>query len=49
VDDLIVYLHEAKSVPLSGNAMVDRERHAGEDPGRPARRAEGGALDGAGA
>lgn len=25
VDDLIVHLHEAKSVPLSGNAMVDRE------------------------
>ncbi len=26
VDDLIVFLHEAKSVPLSGNAMVDREQ-----------------------
>ena len=26
VDDLIVYLHEAKSVPLSSNVMVDRER-----------------------
>ncbi|MGA7280231.1 MAG: hypothetical protein WBZ40_00465 [Acidimicrobiia bacterium] len=26
VDDLIVYLHEAKSVPLSGNAIVDREQ-----------------------
>jgi hypothetical protein len=26
VDDLIVHLHEAKSVPLSGNAMVDREQ-----------------------
>ncbi len=25
VDDLIVHLHEAKSVPLSGAAMVDRE------------------------
>ena len=25
VDDLIVHLHEAKNVPLSGNAMVDRE------------------------
>ena len=24
VDDLIVHLHEAKNVPLSGNAMVDR-------------------------
>jgi hypothetical protein len=29
VDDLIVYLHEAKSVPLSGNAMVDREQFLG--------------------
>jgi len=26
VDDLIVHLHEAKSVPLSNNAMVDRDR-----------------------
>ena len=26
VDDLIVFLHEAKSVPLSGNAIVDREQ-----------------------
>ncbi|HEY4607229.1 MAG TPA: hypothetical protein VIH55_06230 [Acidimicrobiia bacterium] len=26
VDDLIVHLHEAKNVPLSGNAMVDREQ-----------------------
>ncbi|MEX1133514.1 MAG: hypothetical protein WED83_01570 [Acidimicrobiia bacterium] len=26
VDDLIVFLHEAKSVPLSGTAMVDREQ-----------------------
>ncbi len=26
VDDLIVFLHEAKNVPLSGNAMVDREK-----------------------
>lgn len=26
VDDLIVHLHEAKSVPLSANAMVDREQ-----------------------
>ncbi|MEX1038575.1 MAG: hypothetical protein WDZ96_06960 [Acidimicrobiia bacterium] len=26
LDDLIVHLHEAKSVPLSGNAMVDREQ-----------------------
>jgi hypothetical protein len=25
VDDLIVHLHEAKSVPLSNNVMVDRE------------------------
>jgi vacuolar-type H+-ATPase subunit H len=25
VDDLIVHLHEAKSVPLSNNAMIDRE------------------------
>ncbi|MGA8040329.1 MAG: hypothetical protein WCA93_09520 [Acidimicrobiia bacterium] len=29
VDDLIVYLHEAKSVPLSGNAIVDREQFLG--------------------
>ena len=29
VDDLIVFLHEAKSVPLSGNAMVDREQFLG--------------------
>jgi vacuolar-type H+-ATPase subunit H len=29
VDDLIVYLHEAKSVPLSGNALVDREQFLG--------------------
>jgi len=29
VDDLIVHLHEAKSVPLSGNAMVDREQFLG--------------------
>ncbi|MGA7097364.1 MAG: hypothetical protein WB245_07330 [Acidimicrobiia bacterium] len=29
VDDLIVYLHEAKSVPLSGNAIVDREQVLG--------------------
>ena len=29
VDDLIVYLHEAKNVPLSGNAMVDREQFLG--------------------
>ncbi len=29
VDDLIVYLHEAKSVPLSGNAMVDRDQFLG--------------------
>lgn len=26
VDDLMVHLHEAKSVPLSGNAIVDREQ-----------------------
>jgi hypothetical protein len=26
VDDLIVHLHEAKSVPLSNNAMVDRDK-----------------------
>lgn len=26
VDDLLVHLHEAKSVPLSSNAMVDREQ-----------------------
>lgn len=25
VDDLIVYLHEAKSMPLSSNVLVDRE------------------------
>lgn len=30
VDDLIVHLHEAKSVPLSGNAMVDREFFLGQ-------------------
>ena len=29
VDDLIVRVHEAKSVPLSGNAMVDREQILG--------------------
>jgi vacuolar-type H+-ATPase subunit H len=29
VDDLIVYLHEAKTVPLSGNALVDREQFLG--------------------
>ncbi len=29
VDDLIVYLHEAKTVPLSGNAIVDREQFLG--------------------
>lgn len=29
IDDLIVHLHEAKSVPLSGNAMVDREQFLG--------------------
>jgi hypothetical protein len=29
VDDLIVHLHEAKNVPLSGNAMVDREQFLG--------------------
>jgi hypothetical protein len=29
VDDLIVFLHEAKNVPLSGNAMVDREQFLG--------------------
>jgi hypothetical protein len=29
VDDLIVHLHEAKSVPLSGSAMVDREQFLG--------------------
>jgi hypothetical protein len=29
VDDLIVYLHEAKSVPLSSNAIVDREQFLG--------------------
>jgi cell division septum initiation protein DivIVA len=26
IDDLMVHLHEAKSVPLSGNAIVDREQ-----------------------
>jgi hypothetical protein len=25
VDDLIVHLHEAKTMPLSSNALVDRE------------------------
>lgn len=29
VDDLIVYLHEAKSVPLSGNAIVERDEFLG--------------------
>lgn len=29
VDDLIVFLHEAKSVPLSNNVMVDREKFLG--------------------
>lgn len=29
VDDLIVHLHEAKNVPLSSNAMVDREKFLG--------------------
>ncbi|HEY5889176.1 MAG TPA: hypothetical protein VIW94_00560 [Acidimicrobiia bacterium] len=29
VDDLLVYLHEAKSVPLSGNVLVDRELFLG--------------------
>jgi hypothetical protein len=29
VDDLLVFLHEAKNVPLSGNAMVDREQFLG--------------------
>lgn len=29
VDDLIVHLHEAKSVPLSNNAMVDRDLFLG--------------------
>ena len=29
VDDLIVHLHEAKNVPLSSNAMVDREMFLG--------------------
>lgn len=29
VDDLMVHLHEAKSVPLSGNAIVDREQFLG--------------------
>lgn len=30
VDDLLVHLHEAKSVPLSSNAMVDREQFLGK-------------------
>lgn len=29
VDDLLVYLHEAKSIPLSGNVLVDRELFLG--------------------
>lgn len=29
VDDLLVHLHEAKAVPLSGNALVDRELFLG--------------------
>jgi len=29
VDDLIVHLHEAKSVPLSGNVMIDRDQFLG--------------------
>ncbi len=29
VDELMVHLHEAKSVPLSANAMVDREQFLG--------------------
>lgn len=29
VDDLLVHLHEAKSVPLSGNVLVDREMFLG--------------------
>ena len=29
VDDLIVHLHEAKAVPLSGNALVDRDEFLG--------------------
>lgn len=29
VDDLMVYLHEAKAVPLSGNALVDRDLFLG--------------------
>jgi len=29
VDDLIVHIHEAKSVPLSNNVMVDRELFLG--------------------
>lgn len=29
VDDLLVHLHEAKSVPLSGNVLVDRELFLG--------------------
>jgi hypothetical protein len=29
VDDLLVQLHEAKSVPLSGNVLVDRELFLG--------------------
>ncbi len=29
VDDLMVHLHEAKTVPLSGNAIVDRDQFLG--------------------
>lgn len=29
VDDLMVHLHEAKSVPLSGNVLVDRDEFLG--------------------
>lgn len=29
IDDLIVQVHEAKSVPLSGNAILDREEFLG--------------------
>ncbi len=29
VDDLMVHLHEAKSVPLSGNVLVDRDQFLG--------------------
>jgi F0F1-type ATP synthase membrane subunit b/b' len=29
VDDLMVHLHEAKSVPLSGNVLVDRDKFLG--------------------